>query len=184
MSRIGNKPISLPGNVKVNTAGRSVTVESGGKSLSIELRPEVDVKVDDEAKQIVVTRVDDERQSKAMHGLTRALIANMVTGVTTGFKKDLEINGVGWTANVNGMHLELKIGYADTRVLAIPSGLTVEADGKSGRISVSGIDKQAVGQFAATVRAQRKPEPYNGKGIKYAGEVIVRKEGKALAGGK
>ncbi len=182
MSRIGNKPVALPSGVKVAVSGdRVVTVESGNKKLTMTHRPEVSVQVDEASKQVVVTRRDDSRTARALHGLTRALIANMVTGVTTGFSRELEVNGVGWTARVQGKKVALNVGYADTREVAIPDGVTVEVQGN--RIKVSGPDKQAVGQLAANIRAQRKPEPYNGKGIKYVDEVIIRKQGKAFAGG-
>lgn len=181
MSRIGKKPIGLPGNVKVAVNGRDVVVESGAHKLSYTHRPEVSVRVDDQAKCVVVKRHGDGRTAKAMHGLTRALIANMVTGVTTGFAKDLDINGVGWSANVQGQKVALTVGYADTRYVQIPPGVKVEVSGS--RIKVSGADKQAVGQVAAKIRAQRPPEPYNGKGIKYADERIIRKSGKQFAAG-
>src|SRR5690606_7907039 len=158
MSRIGNKPVALPSGVKVAVSGdRVVTVESGNKKLTMTHRPEVSVQVDEASKQVVVTRRDDSRTARALHGLTRALIANMVTGVTTGFSRELEVNGVGWTARVQGKKVALNVGYADTREVAIPDGVTVEVQGN--RIKVSGPDKQAVGQLAANIRAQRKPEP-------------------------
>ncbi len=181
MSRIGKKPIPLPAGVKVAVNACMVVVESGQNKLSYTHRPEVAVKVDDAAKSVVVERHGDGRTAKAMHGLTRALIANMVTGVTSGFNKDLEINGVGWGATVQGNKIALNIGYADTRTLSIPAGVTVEVQGS--RIKIKGADKQAVGQMAARIRSQRPPEPYNAKGIKYVDERIIRKAGKALAGG-
>jgi len=181
MSRIGKKPIPLPDKVKASINGSDVTIEAGNNRLSITTRPEVTVRVDDEAKAIVVERKDDERVSKAMHGLTRALINNMIIGVTEGFSRELEINGVGWNARVQGQQIALTVGYADTKMVSIPMGVTVEVN--QNRIKVSGPDKQKVGQCAAEIRAQRKPEPYNGKGIKYVEEVIIRKEGKAFAGG-
>ncbi len=181
MSRIGNKPVALPSGVKVAVSGRQVTVEAGGKKLAITHRPEVSVQVDEANNQVIVARQDDSRTARAMHGLTRALIANMITGVTTGFTRDLEVNGVGWTAKIQGNKIALNVGYADTREVLIPAGVTVEVQGN--KIKVSGPDKQAVGQLAANIRAQRPPEPYNAKGIKYAEEVIVRKQGKAFAGG-
>jgi large subunit ribosomal protein L6 len=179
MSRIGNKPIPLPKGVKVNVAGRQVTVESSKGRLSITHRPEVTVRV--EEARVVVERKSNGRTDRAMHGLTRALINNMVIGVTDGFKKELEINGVGWTANVQGKQIALNVGYADTRKVAIPDGVSVDVKGS--KITISGVDKQAVGQLAAVVRSQRPPEPYNAKGIKYADEQIVRKQGKQFAGG-
>ena len=181
MSRIGKNPIQIPAGVKVAVSGALVTVEGPKGKLSFEHRPEMTVTVNADDKKVVVERADDDRISKAYHGTTRALIQNMVTGVTVGFKKDLEINGVGWKAQVKGMTLELNVGYADTRKVEIPAGIDVKVEGA--RILVSGADKQAVGQFAAKTRAHRKPEPYNGKGIKYSDETIIRKAGKAFAGG-
>jgi large subunit ribosomal protein L6 len=181
MSRIGKNPISVPAGVKVAISGSKVNVEGPKGKLSVEHRPEVTVTFNEGDKQIIVECADDERASKAMHGTTRALINNMVKGVTEGFEKNLEINGVGWKANVKGMTLELNVGYADTRKVDIPAGVEVKVEGA--RILVSGADKQAVGQFAAKTRAHRKPEPYNGKGIKYIDETIIRKAGKAFAGG-
>lgn len=181
MSRIGKKPIDLPANVKVVVHGSDVVVESGSNKLSYKHRPEVSVKVDDQARMVYVGRHGDGRVPKAMHGMTRALIANMITGVSAGFSRDLDITGVGWGASVQGQKLALNVGYADTRYVNIPSGVTVEVRGS--RIQVKGIDKQVVGQVAAMVRAHRPPEPYNGKGIKYVDEHVVRKQGKALAGG-
>ncbi len=181
MSRIGKKPVSVPDNVKVAVNGRDVVVESGKNKLTFTHRPEVAVRFDPQAKQVVVERKGDERLARALHGLTRAMIANMVAGVTKGFVKELEVIGVGWTAKVQGQVLALSVGYADTREVAIPAGVKVEV--AQNRIKVSGADKQAVGQFAAEVRKQRPPEPYNGKGIKYIDERITRKQGKAFAGG-
>ncbi len=181
MSRIGKKPIPIPGKASVAVSGRTVNVSAGNNKLSFTHRPEVSVKVDDATKQVVVERKDDSRAARALHGLTRALIANMLEGVTAGFKKELEINGVGWGAKVQGMKIALNVGYADTREVAIPAGVKVEV--VQNKITVTGADRQAVGQVAAEIRRQRPPEPYNGKGIKYVDEVIVRKAGKAFAGG-
>ncbi|MEX0887130.1 MAG: 50S ribosomal protein L6 [Phycisphaeraceae bacterium] len=180
MSRIGKKPVAIAGSAKVSVAGRQVTVEAGSNRLSITHPPEVRVRVDDGAKEVVVERENDSRRAKAMHGLTRSLIANMIEGVTVGYAKDLEINGVGWNAQLQGRTLNLNVGYADTRSLSIPAGLEVTV--QQNKIRVAGPDKQAVGQFAAVVRSQRPPEPYNSKGIKYADEVIVTKQGKAFGG--
>jgi len=179
MSRIGRLPVKLPSGVSVSVSGRTVTVQGKSGSLSIDHRPEVTVKVED--GQVVVERNRQTKPARAFHGMTRALIANMVTGVTEGFKRELEINGVGWTARVQGKTLALNVGYADTRELAIPMSVNVDVQGN--KITVSGMDKQQVGQFAARIRGQRPPEPYNAKGIKYVDEVLIRKEGKAFAGG-
>ncbi|QDU71761.1 50S ribosomal protein L6 [Mucisphaera calidilacus] len=178
MSRIGKKPVPIEGGAKVTVSGREIVVEAGGKRLSYEHRPEVSVSVDDENKQVVVERADDSRTAKSMHGLTRALIANMIEGVTKGYKRDLEIVGVGWNAKVQGRQVNLKLGYADTRVVKIPDGVEVAVDGQ--KLSVTGPDKMLVGQTAAAIRQHRKPEPYNGKGVRYAGEQIIRKAGKAF----
>jgi len=181
MSRIGKKPVAVPDNVKVSVAGAVITVESGKNKLTFTHRPEVEVKFDAATKAAVVTRKDDSREARALHGLTRALVANMIEGVTKGFTKELEINGVGWGAKLAGKKVALTVGYADIREVEIPEGVKVEI--AANRVKISGADKQAVGQLAAAIRSQRPPEPYNGKGIKYLEEVIVRKQGKAFASG-
>jgi large subunit ribosomal protein L6 len=181
MSLIGKKPIDVPGGVKVSLAGRTVTVQGPKGTLRYEHRPEIALEINESRKQVLVTNPGGSQANSKFHGLTRALIRNMVEGVSTGFRKELEINGVGWTAQVQGKKLKLVIGYADPRILEIPQGVEVAVQGN--KITVSGADRQAVGQFAAAVRAQRPPEPYNAKGIKYSDEVIIRKEGKAFAGG-
>lgn len=181
MSRIGKKPIDLAGTtVKVN--GREVSVNGKGGTLTLDHRPEVSVRVDDEAKQVVVERAGDSRTAKAMHGLTRSLIANMIEGVTKGYEVNLEIHGVGYGGTVQGNKVNLKLGFADTRVVPIPAGVTVEAKSSSNltELSIKGIDKQLVGQTASAIRQHRKPEPYNGKGVRYKGEQIIRKQGKAF----
>ncbi len=180
MSRVGKTPIAVPAGVNVTVSGRQLAVEHSGKKLEITLRPEVSVAVDTDAKSVQVSREDDSRIAKAMHGLTRALIQNMIIGVTKGYFKELEINGVGWTGALKGSTVELKVGYADIKKVPVPAGITVDIKGN--KIKVSGIDKQLVGQVAASIREQRKPEPYNGKGIKYLDETIIRKQGKAFAG--
>lgn len=181
MSRIGKNPIPVPAGVKIAISGATVSVEGPKGKLNFDFRPEVAVTYNEDDKLVIVERISNDRASKALHGTTRALINNMIVGVTTGFNRILEINGVGWKAQVKGMTLELNIGYADTRTVDIPAGLDVKVEGA--RILINGPDKQAVGQFAAKTRAHRKPEPYNGKGIKYSDEVIIRKAGKAFAGG-
>lgn len=178
MSRIGKQPIPLAGT-KVSVSGDQVNVEAGGNRLSINHRPEVTVKV--EGDLVIVERKGDSRIAKAMHGLTRSLIANMILGVTKGFEKNLEIIGVGWTAKLQGNKVNLNVGYADTRVVEVPTGIKVDI--QQNKLKISGSDKQLVGQVAAEIRSHRKPEPYNGRGIKYAGEHIIRKAGKAFAGG-
>ncbi len=182
MSRLGKKPVPIPDGVKVDVGGdRKVTVQGKLGTLSITHRPEVSVRLDDDARAVVVERLRESRPAKAFHGLTRSLVRNMVQGVTEGFKKELDIVGVGWNAQVQGRTLRLNIGYADTRVVPIPDGVDVAVAGN--RITVTGADRQAVGQMAAVVRGQRPPEPYNGKGIKYSDETIVRKQGKAFGSG-
>lgn len=179
MSRIGKIPVAIPSGVKISLAGRTITVQGKSATLTYEHRPEVKVSID--GSQVVIERVDNSIPAKKMHGTTRALIQNMVIGVTEGYKKELEINGVGWNARLQGRKIVLVVGYADPRELEIPAGVNVLVEGL--KITVSGPDKQAVGEMAARIRAQRKPEPYNHKGIKYVGEVLIKKEGKAFAGG-
>ncbi len=181
MSRIGKQPVEVPAGVSVSIQGRDVTVEAGGNRLSMTHRPEVDVRLEDDPKRVVVERKGESRTARAMHGLTRALIANMIQGVTKGFTRELEIAGVGWGARVQGRKVVLNLGYADPKEVTIPDGVSVEV--QQNRVKVSGPDKQLVGQCAAVIRAQRKPEPYNGRGIKYSDEQIIRKQGKAFAGG-
>jgi large subunit ribosomal protein L6 len=182
MSRIGKKTISVPGNVKVNLSGNTIAIEGPKGNLSYDFRPEVDVAWDESAKAIAVSMdvalIAKKRSNGAYWGTTRSLINNMVEGVSKGYEKKLQVVGVGWTATVNGNKLALKVGYANTIEMPIPEGLTVTAEKQM--ITVTGADKQAVGHFAASTRAKRKPEPYNGKGIKYLDEVITRKQGKAF----
>ena len=181
MSLIGKKPVALSG-ATVKVAGRDITVNGKGGTLTLTHRPEVSVRVDDEAKEVLVERHGDSRTAKSMHGLTRSLIANMIQGVNEGYQVDLEIHGVGYGATVQGNKVKLKLGYADERVVEVPAGVTVEAKSSSNltEVAVKGIDKQLVGQTAAAMRQHRKPEPYNGKGVRYKGEQIIRKQGKAF----
>lgn len=179
MSRIGKKPVAIPSGVKVSVADQTVSVEGKLGKLDFEFRPEVNVQVDEEAKQVVITRNGDERAARALHGLTRAIIQNMVVGVTEGYEKRLEIVGVGYLAALKGQVLQLRVGFANEIEVPIPQGLEVTCPDQQ-HVSVKGIDKQMVGQFAAQVRAVRKPEPYKGKGIRYEGEQIRRKAGKAV----
>lgn len=182
MSRIGKKPVAIPSGVTVKVgADHKVVVEGSGKKLELPVRPEVKVKVDDAAKQVVVDideKDHENREVRAFWGSTRAHINNMIKGVTKGYEKTLEVNGVGWGATLAGNKLNLKLGYANVITKVIPTGVNVAVE--KNQIKITGPDKQAVGQFAAEVRALRKPEPYNGKGIKYLEEVIRRKEGKAF----
>jgi len=182
MSRLGKMPVGL-GKTKASVDGRVVTVSNGDKSLSFECRPEVSVSLDSDANELVVSLspgVDPRvKKHRAYWGTTRARLANLVTGVTDGYQKKLEVVGVGYTAQLSGQSLNLKVGYANTLSVPVPPGVDVSVEGQM--ITVKGMDKQAVGQFAAVVRGKRPPEPYNGKGIKYSDERIIRKEGKAFS---
>jgi len=177
MSRIGKKPVAIPDGVKVNIADREITVEGKLGKLVWTHRPEITVKVDGDAKEVVVTRSNDERLPRALHGLTRALVRNMVEGVSTGYEKRLEIQGVGYLAAVQKDELQLRVGFANEIHKKIPAGLTVTCPDQT-HIVIKGCDRQKVGQFAAEVRAVRKPEPYKGKGVRYEGEQVRRKAGK------
>ena len=179
MSRIGKIPVKVPDTVKVHLAARNVTVEGPLGKLQWEHRPEVTVTYDENAKAVRVARANDQRQSRALHGLTRALIQNMVTGVTEGYERRLEIHGVGYLAAVQNQVLQLRVGLTNELQVPIPPGLNVACPDQQ-HIVIRGIDKQLVGQFAAEVRALRKPEPYKGKGIRYYGEQVRRKQGKAM----
>jgi large subunit ribosomal protein L6 len=179
MSRIGKQPVAVPAGVKIGVAGQQITVEGPLGKLSWDLRPEVSAKFDETKKQVIVGRNDDTRQARALHGLSRALIANMVQGVTKGYEKKLEIVGVGYLAAVQKGKLQLRVGFANEIHLTIPAGLTVTCPDQT-HVVVKGSDKQMVGQFAAEVRSVRKPEPYKGKGVRYDGEVVRRKAGKAM----
>ncbi|MFQ5804951.1 MAG: 50S ribosomal protein L6 [Phycisphaerae bacterium] len=195
MSRIGKKPVPVPAGVKVKIAGRDVSV-SGPKGTLAWTAPEpIEVGLGD--NQVVVRRPDDQPQNRALHGLSRALIANMVTGVTKGYVKKLEIYGAGFSVKKQGQQLWLNVGFVGRGhnrpaqfMIEIPAGIEVDVETEAARgdsdpakFSVRGIDKQAVGQFAAELRKLRKPEPYKGKGLRYAGEQIRRKAGKVFASG-
>jgi large subunit ribosomal protein L6 len=180
MSRIGRKPVPVPPTVKVAIADSTIEVEGPKGKLKLTYRSEIDVKYDQPGGQIVVTRGDDERMNRSLHGLTRSLVANMVQGVTTGYTKKLEIVGVGYQAQLKKANtVALQVGYANQVVLEAPPGVSVVVPDPT-HISISGPDKQAVGQFAAIVRKVRPPEPYKGKGIRYEGEFVRRKAGKAF----
>ena len=177
MSRIGRAPISVPSGVEVTVAERQVTVKGPNGTLSRALPGEITVRQEDST--LLVERPDDERYNRALHGLTRSLVNNMVVGVTAGFTKDLEIVGVGYRATSRGPgQLELALGFSHPVLVEAPNGITFEVPQPT-RISVKGIDKELVGQVAANIRKIRKPEPYKGKGVRYAGEVVLRKAGKA-----
>ncbi len=181
MSRIGRQPIPVPANVKISLADSTIQVEGPKGQLSFNYRSDfINVSQDEAAKQLLVTRINDERPTKALHGLTRSLIANMVKGVTEGYLKKLEIVGVGYQAQLKGPDtINLQVGYANQILLKAPVGVTVAVPDPT-HVHISGADKQAVGQFAASIRGVRPPEPYKGKGIRYEGEVVRRKAGKAF----
>jgi large subunit ribosomal protein L6 len=167
--------------VKVSIAGQHVKVEGAKGKLEIDVHPLIGVKIDETTKEVVVTRPNDEKPTKALHGLTRALINNMVLGVSQGYKKSLEIIGVGYKVEQKGKSLVFSVGYANTIALQIPVGLTIQLEGAN-KVHITGQDKQLVGQFASDIRRIRKPEPYKGKGIRYEGEAVKTKPGKAFAG--
>jgi large subunit ribosomal protein L6 len=182
MSRIGRLPITVPSGVDVTIDGRNVTVTGPRGSLSRSLHP--DMTVSREEGTIVVTRPTEQKTHKQLHGLTRTLVNNMVVGVTDGYRKGLEITGVGYRAALNGKKLTLNLGYSHPIEIDPPDGITFEVENPT-RLAVIGIDKELVGQIAAKVRSTRKPEPYKGKGVRYSGEYIRRKAGKAgKIGGK
>ncbi len=176
MSRIGNAPIELPSGVELKVSGSDVEVTGSKGSLTMTVDPVLSVAVDDGV--VTVERADDERASRARHGLTRSLLNNMVVGVSQGFTKELSLVGVGYRAALKGKQLELQVGFSHPVVLDMPEGITFEVPEPT-RIIVTGIDKQQVGQIAADIRAVRPPEPYKGKGIRYADEYVRRKAGKA-----
>jgi large subunit ribosomal protein L6 len=179
MSRIGKQPVSVPANVKCQVAGGKVQVEGPKGKLELEYHSAMKVEYDGTAKHVRVSRPDDERLNRALHGLTRSLIANMVEGVTKGFEKRLKIEGIGYQARMDKKAIVLTVGFANAIKLAPPDGVTVELTDPTS-IVVKGADKQKVGQFAAEIRAARKPEPYKGKGVRYEDEVVRRKEGKSF----
>lgn len=177
MSRIGKAPIDVPEGVDIQIAGSTITVKGPKGELSRDLPGQVTVRQDEGT--LLVERIDDERESRAMHGLMRSLVANMVTGVTDGFRKELDIVGVGYRAAAKGNDgVELALGFSHPVVVSAPRGITFVVPVPT-RIEVHGIDKQLVGQVAADIRAWRKPEPYKGKGVRYVGEHVRRKAGKA-----
>lgn len=180
MSRIGRLPITIPPKVEVDVDGHLITVK--GPKGTLEYTYPQDISLSVENGIITVTRPSDERMHRALHGTTRALISNMVTGVSTGFERILEINGVGYRAEVQGKNLVLNLGYSHPIVLEPPEGISFDVDMKARQIKVSGPDKQKVGQMADIIRKQRPPEPYLGKGIKYLEEKIRRKAGKSGKG--
>jgi len=182
MSRIGKQPVVVPASVKVVIEGQKVKVEGPKGKLEMTAHRNMKIEFDGQAKAIKVTRPDDGRENRALHGLTRALIANMVQGVTQGYERRLKIEGVGYQGRIDKKALVLVVGYANAVTKVPPAGVTVEMPDPN-TIVVKGADKQAVGQYAAEVRAVRKPEPYKGKGIRYENEVVRRKEGKSFTSG-
>ncbi len=177
MSRIGRMPIPVPDNVKVEREGTTITIQGPRGAMTRTFRPEMTIALEDNT--LTVTRPDDSRVNRSLHGLTRALLANMVEGVTQGFRKQLVINGVGYRATQQGKNLELQVGFSHPVIVEPPDGITLAIDRAGRIITVEGNDKELVGEVAAKIRAIRKPEPYKGKGIAYADEVIRRKAGKA-----
>jgi large subunit ribosomal protein L6 len=178
MSRIGNKPVTIPANVEVKVDGSTIRVKGPKGELTREVRPEVSLKLED--KTLLVQRSSEEKKHRAFHGLTRALVANMVTGVTEGYRKSLEIIGVGYRAEKKGNALVLTVGYSHQVTYPEPKGISITTASPT-VVVVEGIDKQQVGQVAAEIRAVRPPEPYKGKGIRYQGEQVRRKAGKTGA---
>ncbi|QAY73172.1 50S ribosomal protein L6 [Agromyces protaetiae] len=176
MSRIGRLPIDIPAGVDVKIDGAAVTVKGPKGELSLTVASPIEVKVED--NQVVVTRPDDERASRSLHGLTRTLIANDILGVTEGYSKGLEIVGTGYRVAQKGTSVEFALGFSHPVTVDAPEGITLTVEGNN-KLTVAGISKQAVGETAANIRKIKKPEPYKGKGIRYAGEVVRRKAGKA-----
>ena len=181
MSRIGKNPITITAGVEVKVDGNTITVKGAKGTLTQEIRSEITVKV--EGSEIIVTRCNDEKTARSLHGLTRTLIANMVEGVSNGYTKTLEVNGIGYRAAKQGKDLVMNLGFSHQVIMPEIEGITIDVPNPN-LVVISGPDKQAVGQFAAEVREKRPPEPYKGKGIRYQGEYIRRKEGKAGKGGK
>ena len=179
MSRIGRAPITIPAGVEVKVDGSTVTAKGPKGTLTKTMHSNMTIAM--EGNVITVTRPNDLKENRSLHGLTRTLIANMIEGVANGYKKELEINGIGYRAEMKGKDLVMKIGYSHDVVMPQPEGITVEVPAPN-KIIVSGADKEKVGQFAAEVREKRLPEPYKGKGIKYVDEYVRRKEGKAGKG--
>ncbi len=182
MSRIGKQPVVVPANVKVRVDKAEVYVEGPKGKLTQPIHRNMKVEFDDKAKVIRVARPDDDRFNRSLHGLTRSLIQNMVEGVTKGYEKRLKIEGIGYQARMDKKTVVLTVGYANAVALTPPEGVTVELSDPT-TIIVRGADKQKVGQFAAEIRASRKPEPYKGKGVRYENEVVRRKEGKSFTSG-
>ena len=189
MSRIGKQPVPIPDGVKVQVSGRTVSVEGPAGKLSWTHRPELSVRLEDSPRRLLVERGGNDRLSRSLHGLTRSLIANMIEGCRKGYLRALEVYGVGYGCQVQGRKFTLNCGKSHPVIFEVPAGLTAEVqtaqargETEPARFTVKGPDKQAVGEFAARVRRARPPEPYKGKGVRYAGERVRRKVGKAFAG--
>jgi large subunit ribosomal protein L6 len=176
MSRIGRLPIDIPAGVEVKIDGQDVSVKGPKGELALTVAQPIQVSIED--GQLLVTRPDDERNSRSLHGLTRTLIANQITGVTEGYSKGLEVVGTGYRVAAKGDSIEFALGYSHSITVDPPKGISFTVEGNN-KLTVSGIDKQAVGEVAANIRKLRKPEPYKGKGVRYAGEVVRRKAGKS-----
>ncbi len=185
MSRIGRQPVKVPNDVKVSISGNTVNIDGPKGKLSQTFHPDIAIEYVQQDKQIVVKRSSDEKYHRALHGLTRALISNMVLGVTKGYSKNLEIVGLGYNAKVQGKDLILLLGYTHPVNVEIPKGIKIEVTNPTNpaKLTVSGSDKQMVGQFSSVIRGMRPPEPYKGMGVKYEDEVIRRKAGKATTSG-
>ncbi|MEK6764963.1 MAG: 50S ribosomal protein L6 [Planctomycetota bacterium] len=183
MSRIGKKPIPIPDGVKIKCDNGVLTIDGPKGTMTQEIHPLMKIEVNEEARQILVIRPSDERKCKELHGLARTLVANNIHGVTAGFSKSLEIIGLGYNIKMQGNGLVLQLGFSHPINVKIPEGIKVEITNQTnpGQFAISGIDKQLVGQFAANIRDLRPPEPYKGKGVKYADEIIRRKAGKTVA---
>jgi large subunit ribosomal protein L6 len=182
MSRVGKKPIEIPAGVEAKVETGKITVKGPLGEISQTFNPKLEVKKSD--NRILVARPSDQKTYRELHGLTRNLIANMVTGVSKGYEKVLDISGVGYKAAVHGSNLLFTLGFSHPIVYPLPKGIKASVDAKQTQVVIKGIDKQLVGQMAANIRGLKTPEPYKGKGIKYSTEVIHRKEGKAGKGGK
>jgi large subunit ribosomal protein L6 len=179
MSRIGKKPVPVPEKVKISVTGRTVNVEGPKGKLSMDHHPLMNVEVKDGV--VFVTRPNESNEARALHGLTRTLISNMLTGVSQGFTRELEIQGVGYRAEVKGNALQMSLGFSHQVQFPLPTGVSATVDDKKTKITLSGIDKQLLGATAAKLRSLRPPEPYGGKGVRYSDEVVRRKEGKSGA---
>lgn len=182
MSRIAVRPIQIPQGVSVEMEAEELRARGSKGELALTVTPLIAVEVSQESSQISIKRINDTKEAKSQHGLVHSLIRNMLTGVSEGYTKQLEVNGVGFKVSVSGQKVTLSLGYSHDVNYTLPEGVSAEVD--QNKITISGIDKQQVGQVAAEIRALRKPEPYKGKGIKYIDEYIIRKAGKAAAGGK